>query len=175
MKQRRIVVVLFALLIPAIFVSGCGEEEKTPDYACNYLNKTLAEIEEIWGVDHTTGGVLIAGQNEGLCYEDKRTPYIFFFGEDKSLPKGKEDTVTMIRVAGGAGEISTNLIGEEPGSVLARRYPMMKETESIQLDTSILTVDDEENDIRVSFIRMNANLADKKKPADAIEVQRIPH
>ena len=102
MKQRRIVVLLFALLIPAIFVSGCGEEEKTPDYACNYLNKTLAEIEEIWGVDHTTGGVLIAGQDEGLCYEDKRTPYIFFFGEDKSLPKGKEDTVTMIRVAGGA-------------------------------------------------------------------------
>ena len=38
-----------------------------------------------------------------------------------------------------------------------------------------IAVDDEENDIRVSFIRMNANLADKKKPADAIEVQRIPH
>lgn len=175
MKQRYIAVLFLALLIPAFFVSGCGEEEKAPDYACNYLDKTLAEIEEIWGEDHTPGGALIAGQNEGLCYEDKRTPYIFFFGEDKSLPKDKEDTVTMIRVAGGAGEISTNLIGEEPGSVLARRYPMTKETDSIQLDASILTVEDEENDIRVSFIKMNANLADKKKPADAIEVQRILH
>ena len=45
MKQLRIAVLFFTLLIPAIFVSGCGEEEKTPDYACNYLNKTLAEID----------------------------------------------------------------------------------------------------------------------------------
>lgn len=175
MKRLRIAALFFSLLLPALFVSGCAKEEKAPDYACNYLDKTLAEIEEMWGEDHTTGGALIAGQDEGLCYKDKRTPYIFFFGEDKGLPKDKEDTVTMIRVAGGEGEISTNLIGEEPGSVLARRYPMMKETESIKLDASILTVDDEENDIRVSFIRMNANLADKKKLADAIEVQRIPH
>lgn len=80
MKQRRIVVLLFALLIPADFVSAGGEEEKTPDYAAIILTKRLPKLKRYGAWIIRPGGVLIAGQDEGLCYEDKRTPYIFFFG-----------------------------------------------------------------------------------------------
>ncbi len=177
MQIKRIFTFFLAFLIPVLFAAGCakGGEEKTLDYACNYLGKTLEEIEETWGEDHTTGGVFIPGQDEGLCYADNRTPYIFFFGEEKGLPAGKEDTVTMVRVAGGAGEISSKVIGEEPRKVLNRRFPQNRSSDSVKLDATIITFNDEENNIRVAFMWSNAAMKDNKKPPNSIEVQRIPH
>ena len=100
--KKKIMFILFAFIL--LFVlSSCTSYPEETRMAKEYLGMTLGEIKELWGSDCTLGGDLFDGAPKGICYADKRTPYIFLFDEEPDSVSSLSDDAVVTRVRAEAG------------------------------------------------------------------------